>query len=154
MLFFLNYENEKKNPHFSLIHFTFWSFHLSGEKTFVFRMFFIRSFPLSGERSFVFLIFFKFIFSSFFSRDSFSFQKILKQFFLCYLAFKVMIPNNPLLNNSQNWQSWCPCVWNIYYYKVTWYIFTKSRITFRRQDHQIKSDQTRRAPGIETWSDS
>lgn len=48
--------------------------------------------------------------SFFFPWTAFIFQEILKHFFLNvadHLPFKVMAPNNPLPNNTQNLQSYC-----------------------------------------------
>lgn len=50
------------------------------------------------------------IFFSFFSRDSFLILEIFKHFFMMQLPLNVMVPNEPLLDNSQTLRSYCPCV--------------------------------------------
>lgn len=86
--------------------------HLLGERPFLFFMFFIMSFYIAGERPFDFVMFSIIIifFFSFFPWIAFIFQEILKHVFLNvadHLPFKVMAPNNPLPNNTQNLQSYC-----------------------------------------------
>ena len=56
-------------------------------------------------------MFFIIFFSSLFSRDSFFISRDIETIFsLCYWPLKVMVLTDPLLYNSQNLQSYCPCV--------------------------------------------
>lgn len=82
--------------------------HLLGERPFLFFMFLLCLFTLQVKDLLISLCFL--LLSFFFPWTAFIFQEILKHVFLNvadHLPFKVMAPNNPLPNNTQNLQSYC-----------------------------------------------
>ena len=89
----------------------------------------VRSFHLSGERPFVFLLFFILIFFLYFPWDSFFIIRHIETIFpSCNWPFKVMVPNDPLLDYSQNLQSYCPCV------RKACYRYSSETMTYRNSE--------------------